>query len=297
MSITLVFNILSYLPLCVFAYFIALKINNMVNRNIIEARESVTYNINKKDRRKNKLINDFTKNKSIKDILKKKEIQLKQLGNPFSLSPISYYTTKIIILIVSITLVLITHTIINMSLMYNLLFIGILVFIFFYVDIAMENRNKNTEKNIKNELPVIYNMLEVQTYGNIPIEHALCVVCDVLKDERLKKSFIELSAEIITKNNLDEALDVFNSKFKSIDIYNFVLTIKQGMITGRIRSMLESQRYVLYKGMLNNKDIQTEGNNAKVGICAILIMICTSAMVLFGFWDMISGSIALILNI
>lgn len=282
---------LSIIPVVILSFLIARFINVRFNYDIEEARQEVSNKTLKRLRKSyhDKVLSRYGDNKRFQSIFHFYDDWLVRSGNPYKLNALSYLFIKALIIVFFVVYILFTGQI-------SLPIVAAFLFIYFFINISTIRSNADDEAQIKRDLPSIYNILEIETYAGIPIDQALLDVYEEIKCKRLKKAFMELSSEIITKRNIPEALNHLREKFYSQDILSFCLTIEQGVETGKTRNMLSNQRQLLYRTYLNSKDIETTKNEFKVGIALTLLFISMGAITVYSYIDYISSSINFIIK-
>lgn len=162
---------------------------------------------------------------------KRIEKYLKKLGNPLELTPFGYIIGKLLIPVILFIAFLISND-------YILAVISA-AFGYFILDIILKTKDKQDMRVIKLELGDVYDLLNIQTTAGVFIGNALTECYLVASNKRFKMKLAELSAEINMTKNIEKALDNFQSNFNSSEIDNFVITIKQSLITGQTEEALE----------------------------------------------------------
>lgn len=283
---------ISFIPIIILSFYIAKSFAVKNNNRIEEARGELSEKKLKKLRKSyhDRVLSRYGNNTRIRSIFNFYDDWLIKSGNPYHLNALSYLFIKALIIVFFILYLAFIRTI-------NIPVILLFLFLYFFINLSTFYSNKDDEKQIRRDLPNIYNILEIETYAGVPIEQAILDVHEEINCKRLKTAFIDLSAEIITRRNILEALAHMRDKFYSPEIYSFCLTIEQGIVTGKIRNMLSNQRELLYKTYLNSKDIETTNNEIKVGIALILLFISIGAITVYSYIDYIYSSISFILSI
>lgn len=277
----LIIKILLFICLAVISFSIVHKITMYSDKNILEAKGTDNKFILKKFRKINSFI---ARNDKFKPALNKRKVILKRLGNPYNITPTLYYLFKYIP-----TFCILIYFIVSGK--FTFLIIAAMFLTFFFIDITYYFHNKSDNAEILYDLPKIYQILEIQSYANIPLEVSLTEIFDVVKNKRLKLRLIELAAEITIRKDVPSAIDHFVENFNSSELNSFCLAIKQSVISGRNREFLENQGYILEKRRLNNKDKETSNNNVKVAIASIFMFIGIGWLMYYSFGTQIGGGI------
>lgn len=210
------------------------------------------------------------------------EEYIKKKGNLLNLNPVTFIGFKIISTIFFFVMGLDMHWIVH--LVFSTL--G-----FFLLDIAIEISDKQDNKKIIIDLSNIYDCIRIQTKAGVFITTALAECFLLAKNKRMKKALIELSSELILKNNLETAIDNFNSKFDCNHIDSFCITIKQSAVSGKNSELLKDFTRQI-KETNNVLEIQAEEKEKReVMLIQILIFIGIVSILMFGLFLELSRNI------
>lgn len=119
------------------------------------------------------------------------------------------------------------------------LFIVMFLLGFYLPDIFISISNKEDNDKILGDLQKVYDTLRIQSKAGVFLTNALSECYLVAKNRRLKKALLELTAEIIAKNNINSALQDFNDKFSNPYIDTFCIVISQSLESGKTSQVLE----------------------------------------------------------
>lgn len=111
---------------------------------------------------------------------------------------------------------------------------------FFLPGVLFESMNERDNKRILNEVKGIYDTIQIKTQGGMFLTSAITECYRNTRNERLKKALLEMSGQIIAKNNLTETIDEFNMKFKNKYIDNLCIILKQSLDSGKTVEIMES---------------------------------------------------------
>lgn len=285
-------NLLLFLLLLIIAYGIAQRIYGAINKDILEARSlASTQTSRQKSKFNHTFYNRINNNNKLKSHFDRINERLNYCGDPFHfhLTPFRYYCMKIVSAVISLAVLIFANAV-------NIITILIPVFLFFFVDLCCLYQYKEDRQKVIKEMPNVYSVLEIQSYGDIPFEKSILSLQDIIKFKRLKNAFAEMSAEIVINKDISQALRNFEKKFHMPEIYNFTLTIEQGIETGKIREMLGNQRMVLNRTYLGVKDNETEKNELKVMVCLMLLLVSGSLVTLYSFFYNIAEQLKGVFN-
>ncbi|WP_026884264.1 hypothetical protein [Clostridium akagii] len=156
---------------------------------------------------------------------------LKSYGNPYNITPDGYIIFKVIPTVLFFIL----------SFAEGWYIAGIILAIasFFILDLCFFIKNYEDMNKITFELKNIYDAIIMQTAAGLYIGDILNQCYLIVSNKRIKRSLAELTAEISIYSNMESALDNFTEKFRSDDINNFAVAIKQSLKTGKSLEQLE----------------------------------------------------------
>lgn len=262
-------------------YVLFNKINRILNKNIYEARLEDS-NIKFKKKLNLVEINVLKKEKIFK-MLEKKKDKIKKQGNPLNLNITTFYLFKIVPTVLVIFMVI-------MSRAFNLASIILIILIYNFIDLIYFFSNDDDKKKIKEDLPNIYDILDIQTVAGINLGIALTQVFDIPKSKRFCKDLMELSAEINLTKNIESALDNFIQKYDLVELDSFVLAIKQSIKSGRNRELLANQSEILKENNLLNISEKTKDVDKWVLVVGILVFLGIAAILALSFAVQVSNS-------
>lgn len=110
---------------------------------------------------------------------------------------------------------------------------------FFMPDILLNVSNSMDNDTMLSDIKCIYDTLRIQTKAGVFLSASLCECYLAVKNRRLKSALLELTNDISTRRDIDDALERFNEKFDSGQIDIFCIVIRQSMESGRSVKVLE----------------------------------------------------------
>ena len=113
------------------------------------------------------------------------------------------------------------------------------VFGFFMPDILLNVSNSMDNDTMLSDIKCIYDTLRIQTKAGVFLSASLCECYLAVKNRRLKSALLELTNDISTRREIDDALERFNEKFDFGQIDIFCIVIRQSMESGRSVKVLE----------------------------------------------------------
>jgi hypothetical protein len=110
---------------------------------------------------------------------------------------------------------------------------------FFIPDIVLKVSNTVDNEEMLPDIKRIYDTLRIQTKAGVFLTMSLTECYLVVKSPRLKKALLELNNYIITKNDIEGAIEEFKSKFQYTYIDTFCIVIGQSIESGRTVQILQ----------------------------------------------------------
>lgn len=110
---------------------------------------------------------------------------------------------------------------------------------FFMPDILLNISNSMDNDTMLSDIKCIYDTLRIQTKAGVFLSASLCECYLAVKNRRLKSALLELTNDISTRREIDDALERFNEKFDFGQIDIFCIVIRQSMESGRSIKVLE----------------------------------------------------------
>lgn len=124
---------------------------------------------------------------------------------------------------------------------FNSIPVGLLLGVvgFFMPDILLHVSNSMDNDTMLSDIKCIYDTLRIQTKAGVFLSASLCECYLAVKNRRLKSALLELTNDISTRREIDDALERFNEKFDFGQIDIFCIVIRQSMESGRSVKVLE----------------------------------------------------------
>ena len=110
---------------------------------------------------------------------------------------------------------------------------------FFLPDILLNVSNSMDNDTMLSDIKCIYDTLRIQTKAGVFLSASLCECYLAVKNRRLKSALLELTNDISTRREIDDALKRFNEKFDFGQIDIFCIVIRKSMESGRSVKVLE----------------------------------------------------------
>jgi Flp pilus assembly protein TadB len=159
-------------------------------------------------------------------------------------------------------------------------------------DILVKVSNSVDNDEMLADIKRVYDTLRIQTKAGVFLTVSLTECYLVVKSPRLKKALLELNNYIVTKNDVDIAIEEFNSKFENPYIDTFCVVIKQSIESGKTVQILEDLSAQI-------KDIQEAINiklaeriKTKLEVLQLFIYIGVTSIIVFGIFKELLSSLS-----
>lgn len=162
---------------------------------------------------------------------------------------------------------------------------------FFLPDILLTISNSADNDAMLEDIKCIYDTLRIQTKAGVYLSASLCECYLAVKNRRLKSALLELTNDISTRHEIEDALERFNEKFDCSQIDIFCIVIRQSMESGRSVKVLEDLSLQMndLQHAINLKE--KEALDRKVQIIELLIFVGLLAVTIFSLGMEVISSI------
>lgn len=110
---------------------------------------------------------------------------------------------------------------------------------FFAPDIVVRVINDVDNDEMMSDIKAIFDTLKIQTKSGVYLSYSLCECYMIVENPRLKRALLDMTSDIIAKNQIEPAVNEFNSKFENPYIDTLCVTIIQSMESGKSAQILE----------------------------------------------------------
>ena len=110
---------------------------------------------------------------------------------------------------------------------------------FFAPDIVVRVINDVDNDEMMPDIKAIFDTLKIQTKSGVYLSYSLCECYMIVENPRLKRALLDMTSDIIAKNQIEPAVNEFNSKFENPYIDTLCVTIIQSMESGKSAQILE----------------------------------------------------------
>ena len=162
---------------------------------------------------------------------------------------------------------------------------------FFLPDMLLTISNSADNDAMLEDIKCIYDTLRIQTKAGVFLSASLCECYLAVKNRRLKSALLELTNDISTRHEIEDALERFNEKFDCSQIDIFCIVIRQSMESGRSVKVLEDLSLQMndLQHAINLKE--KEALDRKVQIIELLIFVGLLAVTIFSLGMEVISSI------
>lgn len=162
---------------------------------------------------------------------------------------------------------------------------------FFLPDVLLTVSNSADNDAMLGDIKCIYDTLRIQTKAGVFLSASLSECYLAVRNRRLKSALLELTNDISTRRDIDDALERFNEKFDCGQIDIFCIVIRQSMESGRSVKVLEDLSLQMndLQHAINMKE--KEALDRKVQIIELLIFIGLLAVTVYSLGVEVMSSI------
>ena len=152
---------------------------------------------------------------------------------------------------------------------------------FFLPDILLTVSNSSDNDAMLEDIKCVYDTLRIQTKAGVFLTASLSECYLAVRNRRLKSALLELTNDISTRREIDDALERFNEKFDCGQIDIFCIVIRQSMESGRSVKVLEDLSLQMndLQRAINMKE--KEALDRKVQIIELLIFMGLLAVTVY----------------
>ncbi len=147
--------------------------------------------------------------------------------------PFEYWGIRITCMVIGVLLGILIEKVI---------FIPILAIMgFFILPLYIREQNKNSNERILRDLGDVYTTLSMHANSGVHLSKALyeCYLSVPDSNRRLKTALYELTTQISTTQNMEQAIEEFNLKFSNQYIDSLCECMMQSLVTGKAAQMFE----------------------------------------------------------
>lgn len=149
------------------------------------------------------------------------------------MTPVSYMLLKIFLALFFMFIGLQANVILGL---------GFLLIGYVGLDLILNLSDKTDNDAMLEDIKNVYDTLRIQTKAGVYITSVITDCYLVAQNKRLKTAFLNLTSDIIAKNDLETSLEEFRSKFNNEYINTLVIIINQSLQTGQAAKMFDDIR-------------------------------------------------------
>lgn len=110
------------------------------------------------------------------------------------------------------------------------------------IDFIVNQSDISDNKKMLEDIKTIYDTIRIQVKAGVYITQVLTDCYLVVENKRLKKALLELTSDLVAKNDVRDSLEDFKEKFNNEYINTLVTVIEQSMQTGQSVKMFDDIR-------------------------------------------------------
>lgn len=116
--------------------------------------------------------------------------------------------------------------------------------------------NKKDNEDMMIDIRKIYDTLKIQSKAGMFLSESLMEIYRIVSHKRLKKALLEMNAQLFMVNDINSAIETFNSKFDNEYIDTLCITLKQAEQSGQTIKILEdvSSQLVSVQKQISKKE-------------------------------------------
>lgn len=138
------------------------------------------------------------------------------------------------------------------------------------IEMVVASRRKKLNLKFQKYVYKIYKYLHNQVSSGVKVTDAIKTVYEVIDDADLRRILIRLAARYELTLDIDAALDEFRSSFALQEAETLCIALKQGVMTGDNRELLERQEDVMFKKYFNYIQAETDSCRFKSMLAAVM---------------------------
>ncbi len=190
-------------------------------------------------------------------------------------------------------IILFSVTVIGIALRYEIVVTFLLALaVTFIPDLLLNLSNDGDNKELLCDIQCLYDTLKIETHAGVYLTQALSECYLVVQNKRLKSALIDLTNEILAKNNIETALDVFEEQFDNQYISMFAIILRQSLESGQSAQMLaDVSGELLNVQKAINLSIQ-ESLDRKMQILQLLLFVGMMAILLYSMASSIISALS-----
>lgn len=274
LGIHLYFLLVILLPDFFIAIHLFKKLNFFLNGNLNEAMGERIKNKSLYIKCKyvvEKSIKKYKRRDQIQNYYVKAEERMKKSGYHGQYAAVVYIITKYVITAI---LFIITIAIYFPSLREAIILSAANIII---IETVINKGKKEVNMKLQKYIYKIYKYLHNQISSGVKVTDAIRTVYEVIEDKNLRKVLIKLAARYELTLDIDASLNEFKSNYDIQEAETLCVALKQGVITGDNKELLERQEDIMFKKYFNY--IQAETDSCRIratittGVFAAVIVI------------------------
>lgn len=145
------------------------------------------------------------------------------------------------------------------------------------IETVVNSRKKEVNMMFQKYIYKIYKYLHNQISSGVKVTDAIRTVYEVIEDNNLRKVLIKLAARYELTLDIDASLNEFKSNYDIQEAETLCVALKQGVVTGDNKELLERQEDIMFKKYFNYIQAETDSCRMRAtittGIFVLVIVI------------------------
>ncbi|HHW49114.1 MAG TPA: hypothetical protein GXX14_10950 [Clostridiaceae bacterium] len=140
------------------------------------------------------------------------------------------------------------------------------------VELVLAYKKRKFNLKFQKNAYKIYKYLHNQISSGVKVTDAIKTVYEVIDDRDLRGVLVELAARYGLTLDIDASLEEFKANFDNHEAETLCVALKQGVITGDNKDLLERQEDVMFKKYFNYIQAETDSCKARSVLAAAMFV-------------------------
>lgn len=159
-------------------------------------------------------------------------------------------------------------------------------------EILLNRINNAANEKMLPDIKGVFDTLKIKTEGGMFLTSAIAECYKNTRTPRLKQALFEMSGQLIAKNDINDTIDDFGSKFKNKQIDTLCIILKQSMESGRTVEILKdiSDQLADMQQAINlriKNKMESKALTIQLLMYVIILVMCAYGIVIFAKTDML----------
>lgn len=164
----------------------------------------------------------------------------------------------------------------------------------FIPDVILSLSDDDDNKQMLSDIRSMYDTLRIEMHAGVFMTDAIGECYFVVKNKRLKAALVDLTNEIVARNNIDAALSMFQRRFDNRFIDMFAVTLRQALESGRgVEALSDVSNEIDSLQKAINANIQ-EALDRKIQILQLLLFVAMMAVMLYAMGSSLMNAVSFV---